>query len=474
MPDMPPQRNWFGHAVHALVFILCGVLLTLASLIGYVWYETHEFLLEIPLGVQPPVSLYVRQGGEAPPREISYGAQPLLAQQNFYRATKQAFIDGKQTFIAANLTSMQIEVYEEGVVVDTVPIAAKGKIGSWWETPAGLYRIESKEPSHFSSIGKVYQPWSMAFQGNFFIHGWPHYEDGTPVSGAYSGGCIRLKDEDSKRVYDRVKVGTPVLVYVSGEKDDVFQYTATPPAVSAAGYFVADIDSGAILASVHEDTPQDVGGIAQVMTALVAADHINLSKTITLAGSALATTTPSRLAVKSDVLAYALLFPLLIEGSPEAADVLAREVGSRRFITLMNAKAAALGMHESAFTDPLGIERGNLSTPDDLFHLLKHVFNDRRFVAHIGAERPVANAFPQTEFSAFANINHIQELPGSQGGFVRTSDTGEETGMHIFEVAARGMKRNIGVVVVGSADAVRDIATLKAYVERTYSLSTLP
>jgi hypothetical protein len=454
------------------VWVVCGALLTLLGLIAYVWYETHEFFPLLPLGTQSQVTVYVSQGDETPPREISYGPQPLLAQPNFYAATKQAFIDSKQTFIAANLSAMQIDVYEEGIIVETVPIAAKGKIGSWWETPAGLYRIESKESSHFSSIGKVYQPWSMAFQGNFFIHGWPHYEDGTPVSGAYSGGCIRLKDEDSKRVYDRVKVGTPVLVYVSEKADDAFQYSATPPQVTASGYFVADIDNGVILTSLHEDTPAEVGEIAQVLTALVSADHINLSKTVAIDASTLATTTHPRLAEVPSASAYALLFPLLIEGSHESAGVLAKELGARRFTSLMNTKANALGMHESVFVDPEGSEPGNLSTPDDLFHLLRHLYNDRRFVVSIAAERPVANAFPQTEFSNFTNVNRVSEVAGSRGGFVRSASDGTETGMHVFEVTVRGQKRTIGVVVLGSDDAVRDMVSLKEYVSRTYSLST--
>jgi hypothetical protein len=472
MQDTPRQRSFLGRIIHAFLWLIFGVLLALLGLIGYVWHETHEFFPEIPLGVQSPVALYVSEKGNAPPREISYGPQPLLSQPNFYTATKQAFIDGKQTFIAANLTTMQIDVYEEGVSVLTVPIAAKGKIGSWWETPAGLYRIESKEPSHFSSIGKVYQPWSMAFQGNFFIHGWPHYEDGTPVSGAYSGGCVRLKDEDSKLVYDKVKVGTPVLVYVSEQKDDAFQYTATPPQVTAGGYFVADIKNGAILASLHEDIPVDVGGTAQVLTALVASDHINLSKTIELEGRTFATTSYPRLGDMLSVSAYALLFPLLIEGSHESANVLSDELGAKRFVSLMNAKADALGMHESVFASASGSTTGNLSTPDDLFHVLKHLYNDRRFVISISAEQPVANAFPQTEFADFTNINRVEDILGSKGGFIRQNGEGKETGMHLFEVMVRGQKRTMGVVVTESHDAKRDIEVLQAYIERVYSLQT--
>src|SRR5882724_9446532 len=114
---------------------------------------------------------------------------------------KDDFISQKESFIEADLTAMQLSVYENGAVVKQVPILTKGRPGSWWETPAGLYQVQNKETNHFSSFGHVYMPWSMDFQGNFFIHGWPYEPDGTPVSSAYSGGCIRLATDDAEKLY---------------------------------------------------------------------------------------------------------------------------------------------------------------------------------------------------------------------------------------------------------------------------------
>jgi hypothetical protein len=40
---------------------------------------------------------------------------------------------------------MVLRVYQDGSSTLEVPIVTKGRKGSWWETPAGLYKINTKE-----------------------------------------------------------------------------------------------------------------------------------------------------------------------------------------------------------------------------------------------------------------------------------------------------------------------------------------
>lgn len=93
-------------------------------------------------------------------------------------------------FIAADLQHMLLYLYQHGTLVTTYPIKTKSRSNTPWETPAGFYTVHTKEPLHFSSIGKVFMRYSMQFYGNYFIHGWPYYSSGKPVSTAFSGGCI--------------------------------------------------------------------------------------------------------------------------------------------------------------------------------------------------------------------------------------------------------------------------------------------
>jgi hypothetical protein len=156
---------------------------------------------------------FTLEQGDGQRTALQYGMWPELSNLDFFHTVRDGFIANRAHFIEANLTAMTLTVYREGASVLTVPIKSKGREGSWWETPSGLYRAEAKEDVHFSSFGQVYMPWSIPFQGNFFIHGWPYHEDGTPVPEGYSGGCMRLEDVYAKQVYDLVEVGMPILVF---------------------------------------------------------------------------------------------------------------------------------------------------------------------------------------------------------------------------------------------------------------------
>lgn len=400
---------------------------------------------------------------------LTYGALPALSDPDYHASVKSELIAKKAAFIDANLSAMQLEVYSDGKLALSVPIVAKGKVGSWWETPTGIYQIQTKERSHFSSFGHVYQPWSLDFQGNFFIHGIPTYEDGTEVSSSYSGGCIRLATDDAKKVFDLVEIGIPVIVYNAEESDDKFNYQLKAPTVSGTEYLVADVNTGTVLMSKHAGEAAPIASITKLVTALVATEYINLDKEITVPESALVYTSVPRLKAGQSVRAYDLLFLLLQESSNEAAETLAASIGRRQFIDHMNNKARAINLTRTLFTDPSGAKE-DISTPEDLFTLLRYIDDNRSFVFDItrGALTNTAYGTP-----VFKNINNFNKIPNAAGELVggkigQTLDAGE-TYAGIFTVKIGTEEREIGVVVLGSRDAQADVKKLLQSVRTSYA-----
>src|SRR3989338_8392849 len=239
---------------------------------------------------------------------LTYGALPALSDPDYYRNVKRNLVEQKASFIDANLSSMKLVVYVGGVLQIEVPVLAKGKVGSWWETPAGVYQIQSKERNHFSTFGEVNQPWSLDFQGNFFIHGWPTYADGTAVSSSYSGGCIRLSTADASKVYAFAEVGMPVIVYNQEQTSDNFSYALKAPAISASEYLVVDIDTGTVLTQRDASTQVAIASITKLVTALVATEYINLDKEVRVPAEAIVYTSVPRLKPGQNIRAYDLLF----------------------------------------------------------------------------------------------------------------------------------------------------------------------
>ena len=81
-------------------------------------------------------------------------------------------------------------------------------------TPTGDFRVMSKDIDKRSGKYTNYfdentpMPYSLQFKGPYFVHeGW------VPVQGyADSHGCVRLRYEDAKLIFHRIKVGDRILV----------------------------------------------------------------------------------------------------------------------------------------------------------------------------------------------------------------------------------------------------------------------
>jgi L,D-transpeptidase ErfK/SrfK len=111
--------------------------------------------------------------------------------------------------------------------VESFPIAV-GRAGH--ETPPGHYRVEEKiEHPHYDKLDPKdrsrllkrippgpHNPLGERWIGIILGEGWTIGIHGTPnpelLGKAVSGGCIRMRNADVVRVYDRVQLGTPVVV----------------------------------------------------------------------------------------------------------------------------------------------------------------------------------------------------------------------------------------------------------------------
>lgn len=400
---------------------------------------------------------------------IIYGALAALSDPTYYEKVKQNLVQQKAAFIDANLSSMRLTVYVGGDEKLAVPILAKGRPGSWWETPAGLYKIETREKTHFSTFGEVAMPYSLDFQGNFFIHGWPTYPDGTPVASTYSGGCIRLSTEDAAKVYELAQVGMPVVVYNEQPTTDPFDYQLKAPKISADEYLVADVKTGTVLTSKSASDPAPIASITKLVTALVATEYINLDKTVTVPPEAIVYTSVARLKAGQKMRAYDLLFLLLQESSNEAAETLAAERGRALFVQYMNEKGRAIGLKHTSFNDPSGAE-SDFSTPEDLFTLLRYIENNRRFVFGITVGDITDSAYGKPAFQNINDFNTIKSAPADLlGGKIGQTNEAGETYAGVFSVGIGDQKREIAVIVLGSKDVQTDVKKLLQFVKASYA-----
>jgi hypothetical protein len=449
-------KNIFLKKINLWVVVLIVFILVAAAAVWIIFFNQTIYKYSFPL-----------PQGQVVVSSLQYGSQPTLSNPDYFKNVVNSLIEQKAAFLEADLSTMQLSAYIGGRLVKQVPILAKGMEGSWWQTPAGMYEIDLKEPSHFSSIAKVYFRWSMEFQGNFFIHGWPYYKNGQKVSSAYSGGCIRLSDEDAKAIYEITVVGEPVLVFTNQPAQDSFQYQKKIPGITAQSYLAVDIKDNFVFFEGASRDIKPAASAAKLITAMVSMDYINLDKTITVKKEMIVPTSKPRLQVGQKVNLYDFLYPLLLESSNEAAEVLSLQLGKERFVGLMNEKVKAIGMQNSSLEDASGSGNNDISNAEDLFTLAKYIYNNKNFIFKLTSQKLDYSFYGQPSFSNLENYNAIneQEFVGGEWG---KTDSGEESMLSVFEIQKDGAIRPIAIEVLGSSDARKDTETIFNYIKDSF------
>jgi D-alanyl-D-alanine carboxypeptidase/L,D-transpeptidase catalytic domain len=465
---IPYQRPLVPRVTHGLDHYAGLILVPVAALLfvftaGVLGTQTYGRLNTAAL---PAVTVINPFTEEVTP--LNYGVQLALSQPNFFAETRDAFIESEVTFIEADLTAMQLRYFEDGVLAITTPILAKGDKGTLWQTPAGLYQVEKKDEKHYSTFGHMYQPWSMTFQGNFFIHGWPQYEDGVPVPADFRAGGIRLDDADMARLYQQVKINTPILVHEVDPAAKAFVYEPKVPELITPQYLIADMDSSTVLAGNNLDTIVPIASLTKLMTALVAAEFINLDTSVSVEQPTFVHSLIPRLGDRSKVSMYSLLQLLLVESSNEAAEVIAAQVGRDKFIKFMNEKAKALGMIGTQFADPSGLSASNTSSVSDLLRLAQYIQNNRSFIFELTANQNVATTYTSGEFGELVNFNKVADLDNFIGGKVGETLAAGQTSVTLHNLRVKDSDRILAIIILGSSNRHDDVTKLYHYAEERF------
>ncbi|GIW68863.1 MAG: hypothetical protein KatS3mg100_357 [Candidatus Parcubacteria bacterium] len=423
----------------------------------------------------PPPSIVI-EGFNHTRAPFTYGSWPALANAEFFLQVKEKLLGSGQTFIEANLSEMKIRLYQKGELVKEAPIISKGREGSWWETPAGLYAIGVKEERHFSSLGRVWMPWSMQFQGNFFIHGPTYFPDGTPTPNSYSGGCIRVPMDDVREIFEAVELGTPVLVYeasFAGKQDEGIAYVPRAPVKDASvSYLVADLSANTVLAAHNAQEVRPIASLTKLMTALIAVEYINVEREVPITREMLVDTSRPRLSTGEQVKVLDLLSLLLLESSNEAAAAVAVPLGAEHFVNLMNQKADAIGMLTANFADTSGASPQNMASTEDLFMLAKYLYHNRSFVFHMSLGRENRAAYGPPKFSGLTNFNEVElpegvSLVGAKVGLTKAAGN---TMLSVVEIDFGEERRPFAVIVLGADDAKEVTRTLISYIANNFAL----
>ncbi|MBA2385013.1 MAG: D-alanyl-D-alanine carboxypeptidase [Actinobacteria bacterium] len=155
---------------------------------------------------------------------------------------------------------------------------------------------------------------------------------------------------------------------------------AAPPAVEAEAYFVQNAATGEVLAAQDERERLPVASITKLMTVLLAVERGDADDLVTVTrraagvGESTINLRPGERVALGDLIRAAL-----IQSANDAAAAIAVHIGKGsvpRFVAMMNARAQQLGLTDTHFVNPDGLDApGHLSSARDVTKLARVAMN---------------------------------------------------------------------------------------------------
>jgi D-alanyl-D-alanine carboxypeptidase (penicillin-binding protein 5/6) len=222
---------------------------------------------------------------------------------------------------------------------------------------------------------------------------------------------------------------------------------AAGPSVEARAYLVEDGRNGEVLLAHNEARPVPIASLTKMMTVLLALERAQLTDEVTVTPHAAAVGESSvNLRAGERLTVRDLVEACLIQSANDAAWALAEHVGrgdSDRFVSMMNRRARALGLADTNFVRPDGLDAaGHVSSARDVTTL-----------ARILMQKPVVRqvvAMRDATIEGGRRLHTWNDLLGTFPGVVGVK-TGHTTAAGWSQVAAvRGPGVTVYATVIGS------------------------
>ncbi len=153
------------------------------------------------------------------------------------------------------------------------------------------------------------------------------------------------------------------------------------PSVHSRAFLIEDARTGDVLASYHAHAHLPIASITKLMTVLVVLEHKRLTDVVTVDRRAAAVGEETLdLHADEQITVRDLIKGALIQSANDAADALALSVAPdfASFASLMNAKAAELGLTDTHFVRPDGLDAaGAYSSAADVTQLARDLMRIR-------------------------------------------------------------------------------------------------
>jgi len=238
--------------------------------------------------------------------------------------------------------------------------------------------------------------------------------------------------------------------------------------LTAKSAIVVDKNTGKVLFEKNPDLRLSVASISKLATVLVFLDQeIDWDKVVFTQGDDYVGGAQLKIGLGESLTVRDLFYASLVGSANNAVVALVRatEMDDKEFMIEMNKKAKALGMNETYFAEPTGLNMVNRSTATDLAKLMKAVFRQEEIVKALNMK---SYSFKTLNTNRWVSIQNTDKLLSS---FLNNGDgykvLGGKTGYtleagHCLVAGVQGKEgQEIIAVVLGAGSAAARFQEMK-------------
>lgn len=237
--------------------------------------------------------------------------------------------------------------------------------------------------------------------------------------------------------------------------------------ISAKAAFFVDTQTGEILFEKDPYTLYPIASLTKIMTAIITLENMSIDQVVKVSQRA-ADMEPDKMFLigGEEMRVEDLLKGVFLISANDASEALAESATGRReeFINLMNSKAKQLGLNNTLFINPTGLQedgKSQFSTAFEVAVMAHYAIDKWPYLLDISSKDHIyiERSTTHQDYDLYSGINLLTTYPGVMG--FKTGYT-PEAGLTLVTVARRGGHEVLGVLL-GSTSRREDAKQLLDY-----------
>ncbi len=277
-----------------------------------------------------------------------------------------------------------------------------------------------------------------------------YYKSNSSNAQSVGEDVLKTPVVSSPQVPSIVKYQSTLLKSYAAESDwkagDYFG-TSTEPLIAGDSAVLIDLKTSKVLYEKDSTKKMKIASLTKIMTAILVLEHKKLTDKIYIDDDATSVGENSMNLSTGEVYSVEeLLYGLVLQSGNDAAYALAKGTGGtvNTFVDWMNFKAKELGLTNTFFADPSGLNDDTYSTAEDLAKLTRYALKFPEFKDIVKTVEKELISDDHKYILLENQTNLLTTYPGVAG--VKTGYT-EEAGLCLVTYAANDGREVVGVVL---------------------------